>query len=37
MNYLISNAAKHIQFIRSISSNALVTSVFGTNNIQHLR
>jgi hypothetical protein len=37
MNYLTSNAAKHLQFIRSISSNAVASTVFGTNNLQHLR
>lgn len=37
MNYLQSNAAKHLQFIRSIDSKALLTTVVGTNNVHHLR
>lgn len=37
MNCLTSNAAKHLQLIRSINSKTLVSTVFGTNNIEHLR
>lgn len=37
LNYLNTHAAKHLQFIRSINSSALVSTVFGTSNINHLR
>jgi hypothetical protein len=36
LNYLSSNAAKHLQFIRSIDSTALMSTVFGTVNSDHL-
>ena len=37
LNHFSTNAAKHLELVRSLQKNALLSTIFGTINPQHLK